>query len=414
MDEDVCPTGNELGPGEATVAESRAAEKMPEPTSQSEHKLYALVSHESAIDAIWWHAEHGWKDRLDDEGAWMVPAPESCVKSQGDFKRLAKEVDLPSLGITHDPLDLLVPNASCFSRGKRARFHVWKDFFPPRSFLRVHDRIFVSTPYFIVLQLSAAAPPTRLMRARAEEAARQDATIRAELGLEGRTTTPSELRQWENNARLVGAAQVLCDFAGTYRYVPGTGGIRYETKPLLSRDSFSTYLASVEARKGAGRARRVAELAFDGAASPMETMLALMLTLPVELGGFGLPRPQLNREIPVDPSLRELVSQEALFADLSWPDARVAVEYYGWEEHFGAGPQKVGRDAARANSLVSLGWTVLHVTYEQVKTLAGMTLLARQVAHALGVELAEPDDLQRVWRSRLLALLLPESSREGE
>lgn len=371
-------------------------------------KLYALVSHESAVDAIWWHAEHGWKDRLDDEGAWMVPAPQSCVKTQGDFKRLAHEVDLPALGITHDPLDLLVPDASCFSRGKRARFHVWKDFFPPRSFLRVHDRIFVSTPYFIVLQLAAAAPPTRLARARAEEASRQDAVIRTELGMDGRASTPAELRRWDNIARLVRAEQVLCDFAGTYRYVPGTDDVRYETKPLLSRSSFSTYLDEVDARKGASRARRVAALAFDGAASPMETMLALMLTLPVELGGFGLPRPQLNGEIPVDQELRELVSQEAIFADLLWRDARLAVEYYGWEDHFGAGPQKVGKDAARANSLTSLGWTVLHVTYEQVRTLAGMTLLARQVAHVLEVELEEPSELERVWRSRLLAFLLPE------
>lgn len=394
-------------------AEGRSSENVAVDEPQNTSTLYAFVSHESAIEAIWWHAEHGWKDRLDDEGTWMVPAPQYCVKTQGDFKRLAHEVDLPSLGITHDPLDLLVPSSSCFSRGRHARFHVWKGFFPPRSFLRVHDRVFVSTPYFIVLQLSAASPPSRTSRARAKEVARQDAAIREELGVEGRAFTPAELRQWDNISRLVRATRTLCDFAGTYRYAPGSGGVHYETKPLLSRRSFASYLADVDARKGIDRAFRVAELAFDGAASPMETMLALMLTLPAELGGFGLPRPHLNREVPIDPAFRELVSQEALFADLLWPNARLAVEYYGWDDHFGAGPQKVGRDAARANSLVSLGWTVLHVTYEQVKTVAGMTLLARQVAHALGVELAEPSELEGVWRSRLLSLLLPDSSREA-
>lgn len=130
------------------------------------------------------------------------------------------------------------------------------------------------------------------------------------------------------------------------------------------------------------------------------------------MGGFGLPRPQMNYEVHVDAQRRELSSQETMFVDLGWPDPKVAVEFYGWDEHFGAGPVKVASDASRANSLTTLGWTVFHVTYEQVKTVAGVTLLARQVAAALGVSLPEPSDLELVWRSRLLALLLPKTGRQ--
>lgn len=267
--------------------------------SQNALPLYAFVSHESAIEAIWWHAEHRWQHQLDDENVWMVPAPQSCVKTQREFACLSREVDLPALGITRAPLDLLVPNASCFSRGKRAHFHVWKGFFPPHSFLRVHDRVFVSTPYFIVLQLAAASPPSRMTRVRAQRYAEEDAVIRAELSLEGSSSAPADLQRWENIARFVRAAQVLCDFAGTYRYVPHSAKVRYGTKPLLTRRSFLAYLAKVNARKGVGRARRVVEAAFDRAASPMETVLALMLTLPVRVGGFGLPRPRLNGEVPL-------------------------------------------------------------------------------------------------------------------
>jgi hypothetical protein len=380
------------------------------PGQPDEQKPYAFVSHETAILAIWQNAEQGWRNNMDGEGVWAVPAPAYCVKSQRDFKQLAREVDLPSLGINGTPVDLLVPNGSCFSRGKLARFHVWKGAFPPRSFLRVHDRVFVSTPYFIVLQLSAASPPSKLSRSHAKSVARQDAQILAELGLEGQSLSPSDLQRWDNIARLVKATETLCDFAGTYRYIQATKGVVYGTRPLMSRQSFAEYLEGVNARKGIDRAFRVAELAFDKSASPMETALVLMLTLPVELGGFGLPRPELNGEIPLEQAFLDLVSQEAFFADLLWADEQLIVEYYGWKDHFGAGPTKVGRDAARANSLTSLGWTVLHVTYEQVRSVAGISLLARQVAHALGVTLLEPNEIEHVWHSRLLPLLLAKVS----
>lgn len=50
------------------------------------------------------------------------------------------------------------------------------------------------------------------------------------------------------------------------------------------------------------------------------------------------------------------------------------------------------------------------MTYEQVRSVAGISLLARQVAHALGVTLLEPNEIEHVWRSRLLPLLLAKVS----
>ncbi len=369
---------------------------------------YALISHESAVDGIWSLAAREWQGVLDDENIWLVPAPELCVKNQRELQRLASEVDLAVLGLSRTPLDLLVPSKSCHSRGKLAHFHVWSGFFPPRSFVRVHDRVFVSTPYFAVLQLASAQRPTRLSQADAVALEQEELHIRRELGLEMRPPTAAELLRWNNIARFARAVQVLSDFSGTYRFVPG-GEMRYQTKPIMSPSSFRDYLVDMDTGKGIMRAREVAKTAFAGSASPMETMLALILSLPVEMGGFGLPRPELNVEVPADPTMSELCSGDTFFADLSWPSC--LLEYYGWRDHMGMGPKKVGEDAARANSLVSLGHTVLHATFEQVRTYEGISLLARQVAHALGVQLQKPTELERIWRSRLLALLLPKEGR---
>lgn len=374
---------------------------------------YAFVSHETSVEAIWSLAAKHWKGVLDDENVWMVPDQTICVKTQREFKQLAKDVDLRSLGIHRDPVDLLVPNKSCYSRGAHAKFHVWKDFFPLHSFVRVHERIFVSTPYFSVLQLATAHRTNRISQNEAKRAAEEIQDIKRSLGLEDTSLTESDLVRWNNIARFVRAAQVLCDFSGTYRYVPDekcgmlNADIAYQTKPLMSPESFLEYVAQMPKSKGVERGRAVAAVAFASCASPMETMLALMLSLPTSMGGFGILRPEVNWEIPLEQSRQDLCSQSTMVGDLCWPEQRVVLEYYGWDEHFGAGPRKVADDAARANSLTALGWTVFHATFEQVNTLEGVSLLARQLQDALGTEPTDATDLELVWRARLLAMLLP-------
>lgn len=384
-------------------------------------KTYALISHGSAVEAIWALAARGWQGVLDDESIWLVPASERCVCTQKDVKRLQREVDLRSLGIYHDPIDLLVPDKVCCSRGRLARFHVWKGSFPEHSFVRVHERVFVSTPYFAVFQIAMAKRAGQLLRAEAEASAREDQRVRNELGIEGPGSTSEELLRWDNISRFVQATSALCDFMGTYRQVPiepSGGGSRgteivYGKKPLVEPDAFAAYLRGMRKGRGVMRAREVGKAALSGSASPMETALALILTLPVQMGGFGISKPCLNREIPINQEDRELSSQETMVGDLCWPSKRLVVEYYGWEEHFGMGPRKVASDASRANSLVALGWTVLHVTFEQVRSIAGVTLLARQIAEVLGVNLQPPTELERIWRARLLAMLLPEMTLVG-
>ena len=393
---------------------------MTSPSDDPEGKTYALISHESAVEAIWSLAARGWKGVLWDEDIWLVPAAASCVTTQGDLKRLVSEIDLLSFGIYKRPVDLLVPNKSCYSRGKSAQFHVWKDFFPPKSFVRVHDRVFVSTPYFATVQLSVAKPASRLSKERAQQSAELNDRLCKEAGLNGPSPTAKELLAWENIARFVRATQVLCDFMGTYRYVPVREegkpvewDVVYKTKPIVSRAKLEAYLRQMPASKGIMRARKVADAAFEGLASPMETMLALVLSLPTSMGGFGLSHLQVNYKIKINVEDRSISSQDVMYADLCWPDQRLVVEYYGWDEHFGAGKRKVASDANRSNTLSALGWTVLHVTYEQIRTTEGILLLARQIARCVGEVLDEPTDLEQIWRVRLVSMLLPHLSPES-
>lgn len=369
---------------------------------------YAFLSHESAIQANWAIARNPRIPQLDDEGIWMIPSPDSCVTTQGSLKKLMAEVSFDNLGIIRRPIDLLVPDASSRSRGKIVSFHVWRDMFPDRAFRRIHERIFVSSPLFTILQLTLVPRPSRLAKAAAEETAREDARIREELGIAGDSLEGDDLLAWEAISRQARAIQVLTDFAGTYRLpIRDSDQVLYEMPPLMHCDDLRSFLDNQPSMRGSGKGYAVADLAFDNSGSPMETALALMLTLPVEMGGYGLPKPILNWSVPIDPEMRGIAAQDEIIADLCWRDYGLVIEYDSWEKHGKLGPAKLAKDHARANSLTALGWKVLTVGSVQIASAQGVALIARQVATLLGITLAEPTDIQRIWRSRLHAMLMP-------
>lgn len=372
---------------------------------------YAFLGYESAVDANWALSRLSGFTPLDDEGIWLIPPEERCVSHQRDLKALMRETSLDEYGVRRRPVHLLVPSAASRSSGALMYPHVWTGFLPPHAFIRIEPQVFVSSPLFTILQLALSRRPSRLSHARAQQSFEEDQRIRRSLGITNSAPTAKELICWEGIAHVVRAAQVLSDFAGSYRLPTAPGeAVLYGEKPLLTCSSLETYLQGQPSMYGSEKVRRITNLAFDRAASPFETVLALLLTLPVDMGGFGLPRPVLNQKIALAPGLRGLCSQDSMTIDLCWEEKRLALEYEGWEAHAGLGRQKLAHDRARANSLTALRWRVLSVGYENVSSVRGITLLARQIAHLLGCDLVEPSELQLVWRTRLHAMLMPRRS----
>lgn len=108
-------------------------------------------------------------------------------------------------------------------------------------------------------------------------------------------------------------------------------------------------------RRGVGVLRKLLELR-PAAAAPTESVLegrALRLIL-----GAGLPRPVTQHEVRDGARLVARV-------DLAYPDALVAVEVDGYSWHSGRSDWQ--RDMARGNALAALGWTVLHITAEDIR-----------------------------------------------
>ena len=259
------------------------------------------------------------------------------------------------------PLELLVARPSTRRVSNIKRCSVWGALLPSGSFVRVGSRLYVSTPEFLLLQMAATLPLIDL------------------------TVFAYELCGFYARSHWGFAASERC-------------------RPLTSVRTLSSYTSRVKDAPGIKRLRRSLRFVVDGSASPMETIVVLLLCLPRSLGGYGLPFPKMNGRVDVPMGLRDTLGGSYILCDAYWCAARFAVEYDGRLYHEGS--DRVHRDYARSNSLRALGVGVETLTIVEVNDLVLFDAAARRVARALGVKLRGLDAAWKVRRQELRSQLL--------
>jgi hypothetical protein len=118
--------------------------------------------------------------------------------------------------------------------------------------------------------------------------------------------------------------------------------------------------------RGLGKLRKTLSLVDGGAESPYESLTRLMLV------GAGLPHPQT--QLPVFDEFGFVVA----YLDMGWPEYRVGVEFDG-AQHWTDARQR-SRDVERLADLEALGWTIIHVSSDMLRTSA---VVVRRVTAAL-------------------------------
>jgi len=162
--------------------------------------------------------------------------------------------------------------------------------------------------------------------------------------------------------------------------------VGFNTRPALtSVTRLAAFLASVPGMTGRVKALRALRYVIDGSASPMETKLALLLTLPNALGGYGFPKAELNHRITPAKRDKRGAAQKHYDCDLFWPDHHVALEYDS--DLFHTTTERMVRDAVRRNALSMLGVKVYTVTNEQFQSEAAMNRMAYILARAMSLRL---------------------------
>ena len=159
----------------------------------------------------------------------------------------------------------------------------------------------------------------------------------------------------------------------------------------------------MEGRPGYRQALTALRYIANGSASPMETILFILLSLPYRYGGYGLPIPELNGRIDPEKGAERFEGKSFYRGDLLWREAKVVAEYDSDMEH--TGPDRIAKDAIRRGDLDLCGYLEVTVTKNQVKNVALLDKVARQIAARIGKKLRYKNTAFRKAQRGLLRVL---------
>lgn len=159
--------------------------------------------------------------------------------------------------------------------------------------------------------------------------------------------------QMASEASLVGAAVLGYELCGKYSHFSQLISGFYDRPALTSKAEISATITQLAGVRGARRANEALGLVLEGSRSPMEAVLAAILSLPSSLGGCGFMAPRLNLRVNLDQKAASLAGTSRCYLDLAWPDQMRAFEYDGATWHTDA-----RADRRRREALTHMGWTV--------------------------------------------------------
>lgn len=209
-------------------------------------------------------------------------------------------------------------------------------------------------------------------------------------------------------ANLVQIGMELC---GHYRMVGAlSNSLTWSRRTIYNCDALTTperirdFLDSAKGFPGIARARRAAKYLVSGSASPMETILYLLLCLPRSLGGYGMPAPVLNVKRRVNKKAGQFTFARTLIPDLYWSKARLDVEYDS--EEFHAEEDALNRGARRTMAMRAMKVDVFSMTGDMVRDSNAFDGFAHLLARRLHKRIRRPDKKVLRRRGELRAALL--------
>ncbi|WP_322155315.1 hypothetical protein [Paratractidigestivibacter sp.] len=151
--------------------------------------------------------------------------------------------------------------------------------------------------------------------------------------------------------------------------------------------------------RGSTKVRRLLRLAPAGSASPQETRIALMLSLPPRLGGHGLTIESMNRSLELDAlgesGVRHVRKPDILLASRDG-ERHAAIEYDG---ALHLTPKRQTQDARRNNEFAACGMAEYRLNSVLLSNFEYMEDLAQKIRRDLG-EVGAHLDREQAGRSR--------------
>ena len=170
------------------------------------------------------------------------------------------------------------------------------------------------------------------------------------------------------------------ELCGSYRL--GPGGIAYYDEPALtSRKDLQRYSASLHAINGKKKLGRIIRWIPQNSASPRESMLYYMLSLPSKAGGFQIEAPEVNYPVRLSPLAGELCGKTSVKCDLFWPKHSLAVEYDSTQFHLNTRRQ----DMSRREALEVMGIKMVTIGTEDFNDFDRFCVMVSAVREHMGL-----------------------------
>lgn len=183
-------------------------------------------------------------------------------------------------------------------------------------------------------------------------------------------------------------ARLGIELCGSYSLSTSSRGL-LDRHPLTDVAHLVATAYDHDSRYGKSRTWQALRWVVDGSRSPKETDLYLIFCLPGTLGGFGLPRPELNHQIDVTHVTDGFFAEwkSPCTVDFYWAYARLVVEYDSKAYHDDLGSAKTSTDGERAAALRDLGYKVVTVRHDDLYDEKRLRAKAAEIARVLTVDL---------------------------
>ena len=248
-------------------------------------------------------------------------------------------------------MDVTVSDVNSRRSSQVFRPHVYAGAMPDRCLVNIDNELLVASPEFCFFQMANEMPLVKLIELGYE--------LCGSYSLPAISTTDKDL----------GVDVVDKDTA-------------FNLEPLTRTKRLEAFANQMTGKHGKKKAVRALRYIADGSASPMETILAILLVLPNSLGGYGFPLPEMNRRIEARPTTSGNPNKQFYKCDLFWKSSAVAAEYDSDLYH--SGFDKISDDSIRRSDLTLIGVDMVTVTNKQIHSIEEFDKVARIIASKMG------------------------------
>lgn len=304
--------------------------------------------------------------------------------------------ELERLGVWDSSLgcvDVLVGSMNSYRHHGLVRQHLLSKPLPSNSLLKIAEGVYAASPALALVQYAEDHPWQEVLGL-AFELCGTFSLVESPVNL---TPAPHAVTN-HSFPDLDGQEDAWPDTKSQGRSALGY----FAGEPVLTCSQLNRYVSYAKDIHGLPCARKAARYALDGAASPMEAIMAGMFHAPKSVGGFGVKDLLLNYRMDFDHDAVLASGMAHAVLDAYIRSAKATMEYNG---HCHDAIRSRIHDEKRTAGLQAMGILTIPVNDEQLQNLDALEAMAKTLYKQMGTQFRYTTDGYRQKQAELLNAL---------